>query len=308
MASRIIAMPITLEGLDPDLRTALLGLEKCVVNSVNSLTDFNAMLFESDNFSPKTKTIPVYAGLADAAQWDGISAITPSQLSYLYDITATQYYYANGISFTFDSLTFDEYDLNAKQSKGQGISAEAKRQKVGAAQLFNNAFTTNWFDGVPFFASNHPNSPVIGGTQSNLISGALSHDTLQDAIDAMCAFTDPMGRALDVQPTELWVDMSKISLGEYVLNSGNALKSGTGDNDNNPFKGIKLVPYPYFSTTTKWALRGRGRNGNPCKKSRKLYKLMAPRENDAHGYQRDLIWCEAYWMEDWTTWVGSLGT
>jgi len=308
MASRIIAMPITLEGLDPDLRTALLGLEKCVVNSVNTLTDYNAMLFESDNFSTKSKTIPVYTGLADAAQWDGISAITPLQHSYLHDITATQYYYGNGISFTFDSLTFDEYSLNEKLSKGQGLSAESKRQKVGAAALFNNAFAgTAWIDGVYFASASHPLSPVIGGVQSNLVSGALTQDTLQDALDLGAAFVDPMGRPLDATPYELWVDRSEYANGEYCLNSGNRLASGTPNNDNNPFTGIKLVPYPYFSTTTKWGVRFRTKNGNAAKKSRKLYKLMKPMENTAHGYQRDLIWCEAYWMEDYTNWVLSLG-
>ena len=36
-------------------------------------------------------------------------------------------------------------------------------------------------------------------------------------------------------------------------------------------------------------------------------RIMPVKENAAHGYQRDMVFCEAYWAEDYTEWVGSTG-
>jgi hypothetical protein len=306
MASRVIAMPLTLEGLDPALRTALLGFTEVTLNSVDRIPDVIGDLYENNNYSPKRITYPVYSGLADAGTWDGVTPITPSEMSYLYDVEAEQFVWANGIAYTFMSELFDEYGLNKKLSGEQGIAGESARQKAGFS-LLNNGFVTNWYDGVPFFSASHPMSPIIGGVQSNLQAGALSHDTLQDAVDKGCSMTDVLGRPLDAVPVELWVHTTQGAYGDYLVNKGNGLASGTPNNDNNPFGRLTVKPTTYMGTSTMWAVRFRTRRGKKLFKSRKMYKLYAPKENNAHGYQRDLVWCESYWAEEYYEFVGSTG-
>jgi phage major head subunit gpT-like protein len=196
--------------------------------------------------------------------------------------------------------------LNAELGK----SAASKRQKLAGA-FFNDGFDTAWYDGVYFFSASHPYAPNSGIAsttyQSNLISGALSHATLEDMITAGRGFKDPMGRPIPQSPQTLFVDPSNEEYARYLLNDGMGLKSETSNNDKNPYSrfGIKVVSYPYFELTTQYMMKFSGAKSyvNDMIPIGPLPNV--PQAN--HSIKTDIFFVIAFWEENWTGWVGSTG-
>lgn len=308
MAIRLITSPISLVGLDPDLRTAIKGFEKVTVNSAESVEDFIPKLYKPKSFKEKRITFPVYAGLPDAETWDGKSTITAREMAYLHEITAEQYYWAQSVEFTFESQDFDIYGINGKKAKELGTSLGWELQQQ-AADFFNDGFaTTAWADGVYFFSASHP--LVGGGTQSNLISGALSHDLLMDGLVALRNMTDPLGRnKRPGQGVRLWVESTQGPLARYIVNESLNWQSGSADNNQNPFKffgNIEVVEWPHWDTTTKWMLQSVG-DFESYVSYKHAPRLFPVKETDSHGMKQDGMFCVAFWTEDYTSFVGSLG-
>lgn len=306
MASRIVNSPISTLGLDPALRTAIRGFEKVVLQSVSSVEDFIPKLYKSKNFTPKQITYPIFSGIPDAKAWDGKSMITAESLAYLYDVTATTYLYGNSISYTYEMMKFDLYNVGDKLAAELGKSAATKRQKLAAA-FFNGAFTTAGVDGQYFFDSDHPYAPNSGlsGTQSNLGSGALSLTTLLDACVKLRNMRDPLGRPMNLRPARLFVDYTMEPTAREILNIGMNFKSGTADNTVNPFNffsSIEVVGYPYFSSTATWVLQAS--EFETYFNEMIPVTMMKPREDDAHGVKQDLVFSAAFWHEDWRQFIG----
>jgi hypothetical protein len=101
---------------------------------------------------------------------------------------------------------------------------------------------------------------IGGGTQSNVVAGALSTTTLDTGIQLMRTMKDQAGVVLGCVPSILLVPPALFTLAIRITES--ALLQGTGNNDINVYKsayGIQVMQTPYLSaaaggTDTDWFL------------------------------------------------------
>jgi hypothetical protein len=83
-------------------------------------------------------------------------------------------------------------------------------------------------DGLPLFSAVHPLFGVIAGTQSNIVTGALSKSTLQTACDRFWYLQNDKGVPVISKPTTLWVPYQQRWKAKELLKS--ALDPDTGNN------------------------------------------------------------------------------
>lgn len=113
-----------------------------------------------------------------------------------YAKTLTQEKKIKAISISFEAVDQDEYALlgGLKKAETMGRGARMRVEKDTASQLYSG-FATACPDGQYLFSDSHPkNREETGTTYDNLLSGAFSHDALEDAeTQIMNNFFDPKG-------------------------------------------------------------------------------------------------------------------
>lgn len=308
MAQYNVPAPITINGLATDFETAKLGLSEVMLHSTSKLVDYRPMMYNKANFKQKTMKKKVYAGLTQAATWDAESPIPTAGMQFLYDVSATHAWFAKATEYTLDSETFDEYNLLNRLPAELGKAVGEKYQRLAAAH-FNDGFTTAWEDGTYFFSASHPyDSRYSSSTyQSNLVSGALAVSTLQDAINLLLNVRDPLNRPMTMMPKYLYVHPTKVITARQILGIDMAMEYNKADNNRNPFKdySIKVIPFPWMSTTTMWFLQG---DETFTYYSEAVGPTTKVDRTDSHALKMEEYFCCAFWAEFWQGWVGSLGT
>lgn len=126
--------------------------------------------------------------------------------------------------------------------------------EITTANVINNGFTTNGFDGVPLFSLVHPN--LDGTTQANTptVQADLSVTSLTAGLTAIEKFVDerslkrPTKAVLLVVPVDSWNIAEELLGSEYTPyvanNEVNALQK----------KDLQYFVYHYMSDTDAWVL------------------------------------------------------
>lgn len=187
--------------------------------------------------------------------------------------------------------------------------AEAGRTKVetDAATVLNSAFATKTiYDSQFLIDTDHPYEGGLAGTQSNLITGALSDTTLKAAITRMRGIKDNGGKLVVFRPDTLIVPPSLEWLAMELTKS--AQKVGTADNDINTLAGrLKVFVYDYLTDSDAWFVTDSRKVGL------KFYWRIKPEfgkstdsDNFVAKYNGRMRY--AYGVSDWRGIVGSPGT
>jgi phage major head subunit gpT-like protein len=161
--------------------------------------------------------------------------------------------FASGFGIAKRLYEDEMYNTIKEFAEDFGRGAKTKKE-TDAATVLNNGFSTNGYDGVPLFSASHPyegdaNKPA--GTQSNLITGALSDTTLKTAITRMRQFYDNGGKKITFMPDTLVVPPELEWLAIELTKS--AQKVGTSDNDINAIRGkLKVMVYDYLTDSDAW--------------------------------------------------------
>jgi hypothetical protein len=293
-----------MKGISTDLATTKKGLDKVIMRSAESITDYVSMLYKPENFSQLSKTSKVYSGLTEANTWDGESIITPEGIEYLFDITAVHALFSKAYSITYNQQIYDEYAFNPKVAQELGQALGERRQK-NAASLFNNGFSTDLYaDGVYFFSASHPNAASVGGVQSNLVTGGVSLTVLNNMVNLLLNLRSPLSRPVKYLPAEWLVHPTKVMLANQIVKS--IREYGTANNTRNQFDdfNIKVVGYPWFSSTTMHILRA---DKFETKVSKKVGFQTEWKELDDKSLKHQGWFGDAFWADDWRGWVGSTG-
>jgi len=186
--------------------------------------------------------------------------------------------------------------------------AEAGKTKVeeDASAILNNAFDTKTiYDGQYLIDSDHPYEGGLAGTQSNLVTGALSDLTLKQAITKMRSIKDNGGKLVVFKPDTLIVPPALEWLALELTKS--AQKVGTADNDINTLAGrLKVFVYDYLTDDDAWFVVDSRRHGL------KFYWRVKPEfgkstdsDNFVAKYNGRMRY--AYGVSDWRGIVGSPG-
>jgi len=155
----------------------------------------------------------------------------------------------------------DMYSIINKRPAGLAISAQRRRETDGAA-LFNNAFSSDHVggDGVALCSTQHPSKAYIdtGGAEgiehrSNMLTKALSHESLQEAKNHMRGYVDDRGGKILVQPDTLLVPVDLEEVAWELIQSDK--KIDTADNNPNIHQGkYRLIVWDYLTNPDAWFL------------------------------------------------------
>lgn len=170
---------------------------------------------------------------------------------------------AKTYSWTFEADKFDVYD----QVKGAVLAGKISKafrrfkNKV-AANLLNNGFSTNIYDGVPLFSASHTGmsgaTATVTGGWSNTTSGAssaLGPIALETALASLWSQCDLRGEQMEFEGN------AKLILPTALYPLGSRLVDAQGQpltNNNDPnFAGprLKVEWNRFLTSSTAWFLR-----------------------------------------------------
>lgn len=194
---------------------------------------------------------------AGSVQYDDVPDTKP--LQYIHEE------YAKG--FTVERKLVDDEMYNQINKMPAGLSRGARATiETISANIFNNAFTTNGFDGQPLISTSHVR--LDGGSMNNRLStgqgagaadGALSDRNLKAAlIQVRKNSVDDKGIKIQVIPKVLVVPPALEYIAQTLIKSANISAQGTGSgmtNDTNVLQSrLKIVVMDYLTSDTAWFL------------------------------------------------------
>ena len=242
----------------------------------------------------------------------GAAPVLPDGQAVTYDEGGQLYvkrytYDVYGLAFALTKVLVEDGDhirVGTTMSKHLAQSMTETLETVTANHL-NRAFTSgyNGGDGVALVSASHP---VIGGTQSNVLtSAALSQTSLEQALIQIRQAQDARGKRIRLTPKQLVVHPSNMLQAEVLLKS--VLRTGTNNNDINPVKTTTslsdAVVISRLTSPTAWFVQTDARDGLKVLWRRKLEKAM---EGD---FETDSVRWKATFRfgSGWTDWRNIYG-
>lgn len=178
--------------------------------------------------------------------------------------------------------------------------------EITAANIINNGFTTNGFDGVPLFSTAHPN--LDGSTQANkpTTDADLSVTSLTAGLTAIEKFVDerslqrPTKAVLLVVPVDLWNTAEELLGSEY--------KPYTANNEVNALqkKDLQYFVWHYLTDTDAWVLLAE--KGNHMLKFYWRVKLGALRRGTDFDSTNLKHLARMRFSVDYSHWMGTYGS
>lgn len=216
-----------------------------------------------------------------------------------------------GLAFALTKVLVEDGDhirVGSTYSKHLAQSMDETLETVTANHL-NRAFNGSYVggDGVALNANNHP---VIGGTQSNLLtSAALSQTSLEQALIVVRQTSDARGKKIRITPKQLVIHPSNMLQAEVLLKS--VLRTGTNNNDINPVKTTNslsdAVVISRLTSPTAWWIQTDARDGMKVLWRRRVEKGMeGDFETDSVRYKATMRFGSG-WTE-WRSMYGNAGT
>ena len=263
-------------------------------------------VFAEENGTPRAyhEEVVLYGFGAAPVLPDG-QAVTYDEGGQLYVKRYT--YDVYGLAFALTKVLVEDGEaIRVGKTFSQHLAqAMDETLETVTANHLNRAFTSgyNGGDGVQLVSNAHP---VIGGTQSNLLtSAALSQTSLEQALIQIRQASDARGKKIRLTPKKLVLHPSNMLTAEVLLNS--VLRAGTNNNDLNPIKSagsIKdAVVISRLTSPTAWFVQTDARDGLKVLWRRKLEKAMeGDFETDSVRYKSTMRFGSG-----WTEWRALFG-
>lgn len=168
-----------------------------------------------------------------------------------YPVSYQHLTFGDGEAITYEMYQDDEFNIIKKAPARLAEHKSLTKEQYGA-DILNFGFTVGgggsaYFtsgDGAALFSASHPRKD--GGTaQSNYTTADLDEDSLETALVTMRATKDNKGNLMMVKPNMLVVAPALEKEARILLES--QLRTGTGNNDINPYKGrLELVVWDFL--------------------------------------------------------------
>lgn len=232
------------------------GFAEIYKNSYKEIDRIYTTLFRVKNSSKQDEKESGVTGLSLLVQKDENAPITYEDPIQMYDKRYVHLTYAKG--FKISKELYDDDQYNIMNGFPEELGKAAKRtEEIAGANVFNRAFNTSYQggDAVPLVSTVHPRSDG-GSTQSNASAAGitLKEANFETARIAMRGQLDDKGQKIDVRPMKLLVPIQLKTTADIIF--GSNLRSGTADNDLNPYKGaVSIVEWIYMDrNSTAWFL------------------------------------------------------
>jgi len=225
--------------------------------------------------------------------------------------TLSQLVYKKQLAITELMQVFDHEGKIMKEAFRIGLDAAIKIDQLQADVLNGGFATETTWDGDYIFSATH-NIGNTGVTQSNLVSGAFTDSTLNDAIVALNRQKNHRNTPQPILPATLVVPVAlRKKAVELVESPGNPEAANLNINTHKAY-GIQVVAWPLLDATssTAWFLMG-------PKAQHEFHKLMSispevevrERKYTSHGGEEvRLQFALQAGAADYLGAVGSLGT
>jgi len=272
-------------------------------------TDEYKQIFTEENGTPRAyhEEVVLYGMGAAPVLPDG-QAVTYDEGGQLYVKRYT--YDVYGLAFALTKVLVEDGDhirVGSTMSKHLAQAMDETLETVTANHL-NRAFNASYAggDSVALISASHP---VIGGTQTNVLtSAALSQTSLEQALIQVRQAQDSRGKRIRLTPKKLVIHPSNMLTAEVLLKS--VLRTGTNNNDINPVKTTTslsdAVVISRLTSPTAWFLQTDARDGLKVLWRRKLEKAMeGDFETDSVRYKSTMRFGSGW--TDWRSMYGNAG-
>ena len=238
------------------------GLRKIFQETYSEKPEQFSQVFNVEN---STKAVETDYRMGGFGMWDKKDSAGSIQYEDPTDTLPLQYIheeFSKGFTVERKFIDDEQYGTIKKWTKSLARGARATIE-TNAANIFNNAFTTNGFDGAPLISNSHKR--LDGGTMSNRLQatdGASSADALltdanlKAALVQMRRQVDDKGLLIQVQPSLLVIPPALQFVAQTLVHSTVISSTGKGSNntDKNTLPNLQIVVMDYFTSNTNWFL------------------------------------------------------
>src|SRR5208282_2968525 len=208
----------------------------------------------------------------------------------------------------FSEMAIRDMLINLAQDRGRDLGFSARQtMEVLIANILNNGFTTNGYDGVPLFSAAHPNVRNPSSVQSNLLGGTtptpatLSVLSLRQALSQYRRFFDETGvRRIQVDPKMLVVPPEEEWNAYEILKSGE--RPDTANRATNVIRN-KLEPfvYDYLTDVVHWMIGPDAKYNKIKVFNRRTLAISTYEDKDS-----ETNWVQAAFAfsQGWSGWLG----
>jgi phage major head subunit gpT-like protein len=240
------------------------GLRKVFMETYKEKAEQYSKIFNVQNSNKAIETDLRMGGFGLWEKKDSAGSVVfqdtvdPQALQYIHEE------FASGFTVERKLVDDEQYNQISKMGKALGRAARATIE-TKAAEILNNAFTVNGFDGAPLISTTHKR--LDGGTMSNRLAasdgassadGLLTDANLKAALIQMSRQVDDRGILIQTQPTKLIVPRTLEYKARTILGSMNISSTGNGTgitNDKNVIQGsLEVIPMDYITSSTAWFL------------------------------------------------------
>lgn len=234
--------------LDPSFRTIYNMTEKDFPSKLGQIfhVETSSKAYEKDT------SVSGLSKMVRKAEGDAIVYESPVAG---YPVIYTPETFAMGEAVTYEMYEDDQTGIIKKAPARLAWSKNRTKEQY-AADILNFGFTyggggsaPGFFggDGKALFATDHPLKDADGATQSNMTTADLNEDSLEEALVTMRATKDNKGELQLITPTTLVVPPALEKEARILLESQQ--RTGTGNNDINPYKGrLELIVWDFLGS------------------------------------------------------------
>ena len=178
--------------------------------------------------------------------------------------------YDKAVAATLEAQEFDQYNVVAAQFGEPLVAALNTKKERVVADVYNGVFTATGADGVYLASDSHPLKNNTALLNDNLVTGALSNESLRAAKNMFNFTYNQAGDYFDTQPTHLLIHPNKMFQALELLNS--TLTAWQLSNTKNVLQDvapIKIISNPYltYNVTTDvspWFMLDMSLDGAGC--------------------------------------------
>jgi len=180
------------------------------------------------------------------------SAIGFKSIEQAYETQIQNKTYANGISFTKESMVYDKYKVTAEAKAKELMRTMVEFEETLAITPYNNAFTVNLADAVPMCSDSKPLKNAAGQFNDTLVTGALTPDNVKAGMIAFYRFKNHAGGPMRAWASKLMTHEVNMFTVEEILGSQN--KAYELSNTKNTLPKLRPVYSRYLTSETAWFL------------------------------------------------------
>jgi hypothetical protein len=199
-----------------------------------------------------------YQSFAGISNWKPKSEMQNAQQDTfnLADLIVTEHTpFGVEVVLSREMIADSKYDEVMEMARDAG-HAGRNTVEENSATVLDNAFTVNQYDNVPMISASHPYRKTgLGGTQSNLATGAISDTNIKAGINLFNSINDEAGKRIRMRPNKFITHANNQWDVATIFES--SLRAGTANNDKNVLPSMEFVYSTFMESQTAWFLQSK---------------------------------------------------